>query len=257
MRRLARGGFGLMGVVLVLPLAFSQEEEVTPGAKDSPDLPQVEKRIFTGTNEFRAKEDRKALKTNDKLHEAAAYFAGYLAQHDKLSHTADGKEPWERAAKYGYEYCIVLENIAYELNSAGFTTQQLADDFVNGWKKSPGHRKNMLDPDVTEIGVAVAPSATAGKYYAVQLFGRPKSDAIVFKVTNQSGAKVSYTVDDKPQTIEPRFTITHTVCRPPRLALQLSAEDKKQAADKVLRPANGDHYVIRNDKAGVLTVEKQ
>ena len=42
------------------------------------------------------------------------------------------------------------------MNSSGFTPKELADGFLEGWKQSPGHRKNMLDPDVTQIGVGVA-----------------------------------------------------------------------------------------------------
>ncbi len=35
-------------------------------------------------------------------------------------------------------------------------------------------RKNMLAPEVTETGVAVARSGKTGRYYAVQMFGRPR-----------------------------------------------------------------------------------
>lgn len=38
-------------------------------------------------------------------------------------------------------YCIVSENIAHQYNSLGFTTEELAEQFVQGWKNSPGHRK--------------------------------------------------------------------------------------------------------------------
>jgi len=39
----------------------------------------------------------------------------------------------------------------------------------------------MLDPDVTEIGVAIAQSEESQYFYAVQVFGRPKSLSIAFQ----------------------------------------------------------------------------
>ena len=45
---------------------------------------------------------------------------------------------------------------------------------VEGWERSAAHRKNMLDRDATEIGVAVAHSPRTGRYYGVQVFGRPR-----------------------------------------------------------------------------------
>ena len=44
----------------------------------------------------------------------------------------------------------------------------------------------MLDADATETGISVARSEHTGYYYAVQMFGRPKSDAIEFQISNRS-----------------------------------------------------------------------
>lgn len=45
----------------------------------------------------------------------------------------------------GVEYSEALENIA-----AG---QQSPQQVVKGWLNSEGHRKNILDPNVTHIGI--------------------------------------------------------------------------------------------------------
>ena len=185
--------------------------------KPALDLDRVEHLIFTGTNQFRTQEKRAALKTNPQLAEAAQAFAEYLADTDKFSHTADGKEPWDRTTKAGYQHCIILENIAYEYNSDGFTAEALAGDCVRGWEKSPGHRKNMLDPDVQVIGVGLARSSHTGRYYAVQDFGRPKSAMITFKVSNRTDTPVTYTIDGQTYTASPGYTITHERSRPPEL----------------------------------------
>src|SRR5262249_9652313 len=141
---------------------------------------------------------------------------------NKFSHEADGNNPEDRATLHDYQYCIVAENIAWQMRSTGFTTNELARVFIDSWENSPPHRENMLDPDVTEIGVAIAYSPRTHRYYAVQEFGRPKSDAIRFKVTNHTASTIQYTIGpatrDKngPQSfdIAPRSTMTHTRCRP-------------------------------------------
>ena len=70
----------------------------------------------------------------------------------------------------GYEYITVAENLA----SGDFVD---AEDLVTAWMNSPGHRANILNRDVTEIGVAVSYVEFQGamQYVAVQHFGRPKN----------------------------------------------------------------------------------
>src|SRR4051794_21765887 len=128
------------------------------------DLAITSRSIVRQTNQFRKQHDLQPVRTNDRLKRAAQYFADYLARHEQLDHEADGSTPAERAEKYGYEYCMVLENIADEFKSEGFETDQLAQSLVRGWQGSQHHRENMLDADVTETGVAVAQSEKSGRY---------------------------------------------------------------------------------------------
>jgi len=226
--------------------------------KPALDLVRVEQLIFTGTNQFRTQEKRGPLKTNPQLAGAGQAFAEYLAHTDKFSHTADGKEPWDRTTKAGYQHCIILENIAYEYNSAGFTAEALADDFVHGWENSPGHRKNMLDPDVQDIGVGLARSSRTGRYYAVQDFGRPKSAMITFKVFNRTDIPVTYTIDGQTCTASPDYTITYERSRPPELRFPWGDKvNVTEAARKVFRPASGASYTIRTTKGDAVTVDSQ
>ncbi len=134
------------------------------------------------------------MKPDDKLHKAASYFAAFMARTNKYGHEADGNHPWERVALFGYDYCVVAENISFQMKSTGFETKELANSFVEGWKESPPHRKNMLQPHVTETGVAIGHAPGSDRYYAVQLFARPQSEAIQFQVTNRTDELVRYTV---------------------------------------------------------------
>ena len=206
-----------------------------------PDLAAATKAAIDKTNDFRAKEGRPKVSANPKLTAAAEGFAAYMAKTGRFGHTADGSRPADRAAKQEYDYCIVAENIAYQFSPAGFATEELAAKFVEGWEKSPGHRKNMLDPDVTETGVAIARSETTGYYFAVQMFGRPKSLAVHFKVVNESGESATYRVGEKTFTLPPRYTRTHEQCRPTAVVFALPA------AKETLQAEAGRRFVITDD----------
>ena len=227
-----------------------------PGAAASPDLPRVEELIVSHTNDFRAEQGRGKVKVNPKLRAAAEYFADYMARTNRYGHTADGRQASERAEQRGYAYCLVSENIAYQYSSAGFATGALADGFVTGWKESPGHRKNMLDPDLSETGVAVARSAK-GTFFAVQMFGRPKSMEVTFKVTNRAGVPLAYTLDGQSFPLPPRVTRTHTVCRPPKIRFDSGNDQGPDAGPNALSPRDGSHYVVSRDAGGRFVVQAQ
>jgi uncharacterized protein YkwD len=251
---------------LALPTAVSAQvveqedhEKVTNSAKpkstaDSPDLAAVSKLIIQQTNAFRQEEKREPVKANAQLTATAQYFADYLARTDKFSHTADGKRPADRASEHGYAYCIIAENIAYEYDSRGFKTDELARKFVEGWKHSPGHRRNMLDPDVTETGVAAAYSSDSGSYYAVQMFGRPASQSIHFEVVNDTDTAVEYQVGSRSYPLPPHVTRTHEQCRPAELSFRLPS--KGEEVPSAIRPSNGDRFVI-TAQAGALKISRE
>jgi len=210
-----------------------------------PDLAAASKSIIEQTNTFRKKEGRGAVTTNAKLVSTAQGFADYMARTDEYGHHADGSNPGARVKKQGYEYCLVAENIAYAFNSQGFNTAPLANEFETGWEKSPPHRRNMLDPDVTETGVAVVRSEKTGYYYAVQLFGRPMSAAFVFKVENHSGQDVKYAIGKRTFDLPPRLIRAHTLCRPPEV--KFNWPDGKSAS---LSPTSGERFLVTKDKTG-------
>jgi uncharacterized protein YkwD len=230
------------------PIEEIQAPAIKPNNAEKPDLSRVAELIAQKTNDFRKNQDRPKVQIDPKLTKSAQYFADFMAKEDKYGHTADGQRPADRAKKLGYDYCIVLENIAYQYDPAGFKTEKLAQNFFNGWKNSPGHRKNMLDPDVTDTGVAIAYSEKTAHYYAVQMFGRPKSKAIEFKLTNQADVAIEYQIGEKTFSLQPRYTRTHELCRPANLTVQFPEEKSESKSEtKVLKPSSGDHLIVANE----------
>jgi len=209
-------------------------------ARRSPDLADVPRLIIDRTNDFRRAEGRRPTGPDAKLGAAARDFARFMARADRYGHEADGRTPAQRAQEQGYAYCIVLENIASLYSSEGFGTQELADRVMQGWKQSPGHRENMLDPDVADIGVGVAQSEKSRTYYVVQLFGRPHSKRIEFRVANASPVAVDYELNGKAYSLPPRSTRTHEECRVARLTMRLPGERQSTT----VQPADGDRYEV-------------
>lgn len=225
-------------------IAPAQKRSARNAAGSRTDPAAAAKQIVASTNAFRRSENLAAVEPNAQLLKAARYFADFMARTDKYGHNADGSAPAERARKFGYDYCIVSENIAYQYSSAGFSTGQLAQRFFEGWQNSPGHRKNMLDPNVTETAVAIAQSANTAHYYAVQMFGRPKSATIQFSVNNSAGVAVDYAVNDQTFPLPPRVTRTHQLCRPSVVTFQ----------GRTVEPRSGQSLAITSD-GGTLQLQ--
>ena len=253
-------------VETIEPPPASERTHVKP-----PNLREVESRLIAGTNEFRASQQRPKLAENEELAAAASKFAQFMARADKYGHTADGRDPSRRAEEQGYEACIVAENIAYQYRSTGFTAAELSRGFLEGWKKSPGHRRNLLDADLTEIGIAVAFSRKTDHFYAVQLFGRPRSASIRFQIANESDATVHYRLGERLFVLPERYTRTHELCRPgmvkfvaEEVAGEEETEGKKAAEQKspekpatVLTPQREDRFVITAAQGAEVIVRRE
>ena len=97
-------------------------------------------------NAERAEHGLAAVSEDPRLNEAAQFHARYMAQNDCMAHECPGGPTVpERMNDANYQWLRVSENIA-----AGMAAP---DEVVTGWMNSPGHRANILDPEVTDVGV--------------------------------------------------------------------------------------------------------
>lgn len=222
----------LFALVFALPLAGRAQTEADPA--------EAARLVVEQTNQFRRSQGVRPTASSRALEQAARSFAEFMARTDRYGHEADGKQPPERAKAHGYDYCMVSENIAYQFQSAGFRSRDLAQRLVRGWEVSPGHRRNMLDPDATEIGVAIARSPKSGRYYAVQMFGRPNSSRIEFRIANHSPAAVRYELGGEWFHLPPRVTRKHGQCRIETLTLRLPGDQEPTS----VQPAHGERYAV-------------
>lgn len=226
----------------------------------TPDIPAVEVAIVEMTNLFRRSEKLGAVRRNPVLDRVAREYARYLAKTGTFSHRANGKGPAARAKAGGYRYCEVAENLALDGDSRGFETRQLARAAMEGWKKSPGHRRNLLGRYLTEIGVGVAKAPGKQTYLSVQLFGRPEALRFQFKIRNGTSFPVTYRYAGKSRELKPRVVLTYTVCRPGELTFGPDARRSQRpglkfrfvtnAGDQFkLEPAGDSRFLVRHQPA--------
>lgn len=225
-----------------------------PAPPKSPDVDATVQAIVERSNGFRKQEGRSELAVDQTLQKTAQDFADYMAEQDRYGHQADGRTPSERAKAQGYDFAIVLENIAYAYDSRGFEAPALAEKLVQGWIESPEHRENLLDPDVTQIGVGVAESPTTHYLYAVQLFARPASLAVEFTLFNATQAPFTYKLDERSFVIEPRYARTHRSGRPPTVTIEWPDESEKKPT--TFEPESGMRYVIQRNAEGAFELAK-
>lgn len=242
----APGRLGLLKAVVLALAAPTALVALSPAWAQRVDPARVAQQVVAQTNGFRRAHGLAPTGVSAQLVRAARGFAEHMARTDRYGHEADGREPVQRARAAGYDDCIVAENIAWRLRSSGYESARLAQGLFEGWRDSPAHRANMLDADVTETGVAVARSARSGRWYAVQMFGRPQSQRIAFALTNRSARALSYRVDGQRFTLAPQVTRRHEQCRPPRL----SVGGPQLPRALVVAPRDGERYEVVSGAGG-------
>ncbi|MGB8475269.1 MAG: CAP domain-containing protein [Candidatus Acidiferrum sp.] len=156
----------LLTFLFFLSSAKSQDRPPHPFAV--PALhPSLDARLLLDfANRERRAAGMQPLKWDDALAAAAFQHARRMVREAALSHQYSGEPPLaERAAHAGARFSVVEENIAVGPNAA---------EIHDGWMHSPGHRRNMLNPEVTAVGIATI-RGRAG-LFAVQDFSRPVAD---------------------------------------------------------------------------------
>lgn len=115
-------------------------------------------------NEIRKAHGLPGMTTDKKLEEAALFQARLMASHQKISHSVGwGNSFGARIKKAG------IRGPAAENLAAGQTSTK---DAFNAWMKSPGHRRNMLDPIFSCYGLAWATPENKPHYiYWAMIFG--------------------------------------------------------------------------------------
>jgi uncharacterized protein YkwD len=124
------------------------------------------------TNVRRTNQGLPPLKAASELMDSSQYHSDWMASHNCFEHNCPGEPQWvQRIVNAGYvSYVGLGENIA-----AGHPS---ANDAVQAWMGSEGHRANMLNPAFREAGggYAYAANSTYRRYWTMD-YGARNADA--------------------------------------------------------------------------------
>ena len=124
----------------------------------------IGKKCLELTNQFRAKNKLPPLKWDDSIWKISL-------THSK--NMGDGKVPFghkgfnERIKQFPFHFSLACENV---FMCQGYSEYTIAENAVNGWINSPGHRKNLLSN--TNYCAIATYRNSSGAYYLTQMFAR-------------------------------------------------------------------------------------
>jgi hypothetical protein len=137
---------------------------VAPGSlfAKPPQTGSSEGQLFSSLNRERTALGLPALQWDDALASAAREHAVRMAELNQMSHQLPG-EPnlLVRLSDSGARFSVIAENVAVGSDPSVIHTM---------WMRSPGHRANILNLELTAVGIAVAQGNSG--LFAVQDFSR-------------------------------------------------------------------------------------
>ncbi len=132
---------------------------------DTKSLASYEQQVFELVNKERAARGLQQLSYNSEVARVARFKSQDMINKGYFSHTSPTYgSPFKMMESFGIRFSNGGENIAYG--------QRTAQEVMNSWMNSAGHKANILSAAYTQIGVGVA-KASNGTLYWTQLFIKP------------------------------------------------------------------------------------
>jgi uncharacterized protein YkwD len=135
-----------------------------PPAAASPDA--VARDLLALANEARLEHGLSPLEADDALAAVGRAHSADMAEHGFLAHQSPTTgSPVDRAEAAGIRSGLLLENVGQGPSASAIH---------RGFMASPGHRENLLNPDVTHLGVGVVETTDGGRpaYVVTEMFIR-------------------------------------------------------------------------------------
>jgi hypothetical protein len=193
--------------------------------------------LFDDANRERTQRGLSPLKWDAQLAAAARQHASLMAQQNTLSHQLPGEpEPTARARAAGARFSALAENVA-----DGPSTGEIHE----GWMKSPPHRKNLLDPQLNSVGIAVVDRDR--QLFAVQDFSRAvvslsveEQESHVRAALKARGLAVSSDNADARRACQ--LGLGHEASHRPTYMLRYTSTDLTKLPDAIEKPLRSGRY---------------
>ncbi len=133
---------------------------------NAPSLTNDEQEMIRLVNEARAQNNLSALKVEMEVTNVARIKSQDMIDNNYFSHNSPTYgSPFDMMKDFGIEYVRAGENIA-----GNQSVQSAHDALMN----SPGHRKNILSPDFTHIGIGIKDGGQYSKMFCQMFISKPK-----------------------------------------------------------------------------------
>ena len=223
----------------------------------------AEQYLLDAANSERIARGLKPLRRDANLSQAARYHAQQMALHGDISHQfRDEPDLTQRGSKAGARFSLISENVA------AAPTSTMIHEL---WMRSPGHRKNLLDPEVDAVGIAVV--VRGGQAYAVEDFAssvrtlsydeqeRIVSDALARQGLSVGPDRLTSSIEDARRTCsaetgyggtshKPRFIVRFTSSSlnelPPLLQKKIDSGQYRKAVVGACRDAGAGSFTDYN-----------
>lgn len=171
---------GRLAVLAFAALAIFGLSVLQSQVLKSPSLAAVISAVLVDlANEDRVENAVQSLTVSPILTRAAQAKADDMAAKGYFAHVSpiDGKNSWHWFKQEGYTFAYAGENLAVDFTDSV--------DVERAWMNSPTHRRNILDGNFSEIGIATARGTYKGRptTFVVQMFGTPARSITPLPVT--------------------------------------------------------------------------
>ena len=147
------------------PDSAPSNPNTTPEQKPSTDFSSYQQQVLDLVNAERAKRGISALTLDSSLSSVATKKSQDMVDKNYFDHTSPTYgSPFDMMKQFGISYRSAGENIA--------KGQKTPQEVVAAWMNSEGHRKNILNPNFTNLGVGIAKDSNKTTYWTQMFIGK-------------------------------------------------------------------------------------
>jgi hypothetical protein len=153
-----------LAILFLLPAAF-----LSSPLFSQQQMSDEQRHFFDAVNRERVAQSLVPLQWDENLAKAALLHARRMAFYNLVEHQLSGEPDLQsRLAEAGARFGAIAENIAVGANP---------ESIHDAWMHSPGHKKNILNPQMTAVGIAAV--RASGGLFAVEDFAMSVSNLSV------------------------------------------------------------------------------
>ena len=147
------------------PESTPSKPSTTPEQKPSTDFSSYQQQVLDLVNAERTKRGISALTLDSNLSSVATKKSQDMVNKNYFDHTSPTYgSPFDMMKQFGISYRTAGENIA--------KGQKTPQEVVTAWMNSEGHRKNILNPNFTNLGVGIAKDSKGTTYWTQMFIGK-------------------------------------------------------------------------------------